>query len=93
MKVARIYTGKVMATTRHTSIVEAAAAMRRYAVGSLLVLESTAPGSKPVGIVTDRDIALEGFASELSEAVGGARRGRGCAQGRGEARGRRPRRR
>jgi predicted transcriptional regulator len=64
MKVERIYTRRVMATTRHTPIVEAAAAMRRYGVGSLLVLEDESPSSKPVGIVTDRDLAMEGFTAE-----------------------------
>src|SRR4051794_20292003 len=63
MKVDRVYTRKVMATTRSASIAEAAAAMRRYRVGSLLVLEDGSDG-RPVGIVTDRDLALEGFAAE-----------------------------
>ncbi|HXS53101.1 MAG TPA: CBS domain-containing protein [Usitatibacter sp.] len=67
MKVERVYTARIMATTRHAPIIEAAAAMRRYGVGSLLVLEGSAPSSKAVGIVTDRDLALEGFASESSE--------------------------
>jgi CBS domain-containing protein len=63
MKVDRVYTRKVMATTRSASIAEAAAAMRRYRVGSLLVLEDGSDG-RPVGIVSDRDLALEGFAAE-----------------------------
>jgi CBS domain-containing protein len=63
MKVDRVYTRKVMATTRSASLAEAAAAMRRYRVGSLLVLEDGG-GGHPVGIVTDRDLALEGFAAE-----------------------------
>jgi len=63
MKVDRVYTRKVMATTRSTSLAEAAAAMRRYGVGSLLVMEDGGAG-RPVGIVTDRDLALEGFAAE-----------------------------
>ena len=64
MKVDRVFTRKVMATTRSTSIAEAAAAMRRYGVGTLLVLEDGAGSQDPVGIVTDRDLALEGFASD-----------------------------
>ena len=64
MRVDRVFTRKVMATTRSTPIAEAAAAMRRYGVGTLLVLEDGAGAQEPVGIVTDRDLALEGFASD-----------------------------
>lgn len=62
MKVERVYTPTVLATRRSAPIAEAAAAMRRFNVGSLLVMEDGAGG--PVGIVTDRDLALQGFASE-----------------------------
>jgi len=64
MKVERIYTRRVLATTRTAPIFEAAAAMRRFQVGSLLVMGGEGPDAMPVGIVTDRDIALQGFASE-----------------------------
>jgi len=64
MKVERIFTRRVVATTRRTLIVEAAATMRRYGVGSLLVVEDESPGSRPIGIVTDRDLAMEGFTAE-----------------------------
>lgn len=65
MKVERVYTRQVLATTRAASIVEAAAAMRRFKVGALLVMDDADTATpKPVGIVTDRDLALEGFASE-----------------------------
>ena len=65
MKIERVYTRKVLATTRSASISEAAAAMRRFRVGALLVMEDGSSGSgAPVGIITDRDLALEGFASE-----------------------------
>jgi CBS domain-containing protein len=66
MKVERIYTRKVFATTRNASIAEAAAAMRRFQVGSLLVMDDDNRHGTPVGIVTDRDIALQGFASEAT---------------------------
>ena len=67
MKVERIYTRRVISTTRCTPIIEAAAAMRRFGVGSLLVLEDGTCGAKPVGIVTDRDLAMEGFTAESFE--------------------------
>ena len=65
MKIDRVYTRHVMATTRSAPLAEAAAAMARFQVGTLLVLEDSGRG-KPVGIVTDRDLALQGFASESS---------------------------
>ncbi len=65
MKIERVYTRKVLATTRSASISEAAAAMRRFRVGALLVMDGgAASAASPVGIVTDRDLALAGFASE-----------------------------
>jgi CBS domain-containing protein len=66
MKIERLYTRRIMATRRSASIAEAAATMQRFSVGSLLVMEDGA-GHKPVGIVTDRDLALQGFASESSQ--------------------------
>ncbi|HTP46577.1 MAG TPA: CBS domain-containing protein [Casimicrobiaceae bacterium] len=71
MKVERIYTRKVLATTRGASLAEAASAMQRFGVGSLLVMDDADSDGAPVGIVTDRDIALQGFASE-SSSVGSA---------------------
>lgn len=66
MKIARLYTRKVIATTRSAPIAEAAAAMHRFGVGTLLVMEDPPAVGPPVGIVTDRDIAIQGFASDSS---------------------------
>ena len=66
MKIARLYTRRLMATTRSAPIAEAAAAMQRFQVGSLLVMEDPPAVGPPVGIITDRDIAVQGFASESS---------------------------
>jgi CBS domain-containing protein len=66
MKIARLYTRKVMATTRSAHLAEAAAAMQRFGVGMLLVMEDPPEVGRPIGIVTDRDLALQGFASESS---------------------------
>src|SRR4051812_11514614 len=63
MKVSRLFTRTAIATRRSAPIAEAAAAMRRFNVGMLLVMEDSGRG-QPVGIVTDRDLALQGFASE-----------------------------
>jgi CBS domain-containing protein len=66
MKVGRIFTRSVLATTRGASLAEAASAMQRFQVGCLVVMDEANPEGMPVGIVTDRDIALQGFASESS---------------------------
>ena len=66
MKIARLYTRRIMATTRSAPIAEAAAAMQRFHVGTLLVMEDPPAVGPPIGIVTDRDLALQGFASESS---------------------------
>ena len=64
MKIARLFSRRIMATTRSAQMAEAAAAMHRYPVGTLLVMEDPPAIGPPVGIVTDRDLALQGFASE-----------------------------
>jgi CBS domain-containing protein len=66
MKIERLYTRRIVATRRSAPIAEAAAAMQRYEVGSLLVMEDPPGAGEPVGIVTDRDLAIQGFASESS---------------------------
>ena len=66
MKISRLFSRRIMATTRSAQIAEAAAAMRRFQVGTLLVMEDPPAIGPPVGIVTDRDLALQGFASESS---------------------------
>ncbi|BBA33763.1 CBS domain protein [Methylocaldum marinum] len=47
------------------AIVEAAKLMREFHVGSAVVVEDSAEGAKPVGIVTDRDLVVEILAAEL----------------------------
>jgi predicted transcriptional regulator len=65
LRIDRLYTRNALATTRSASIPEAAAAMRHFRVGMLVVMDdSGASARRPVGIVTDRDLAMEGFAAE-----------------------------
>jgi CBS domain-containing protein len=71
MKVDRVFTRHVLATTRSAMLAEAAAAMSRYKVGALLVMDEDGPDRGPVGIVTDRDLAMRGFAS-IDATVGSA---------------------
>ena len=55
-----------MGTTRSAQLAEAAAAMRSFQVGTLLVMEDPPAFGPPVGIVTDRDLALQGFATQAT---------------------------
>ena len=66
MRIDRVFTRHVLATTRSASLAEAAAAMKRFHVGALLVMEDGGAPTGPIGIVTDRDIAVNGFASEAT---------------------------
>lgn len=59
MKIDRIYTRNALATTCTAPLAEAAAAMSRHRVGTLLVTEDESANGRAVGIVTDRDIALQ----------------------------------
>jgi len=50
---------------KEDSIIEAAKLMREFHVGSAVVVEDSAAGAKPVGIITDRDLVIEILAAEL----------------------------
>jgi CBS domain-containing protein len=58
MKLGHICEADVVTTFAETSVVDAAAEMRRTQVGALVVVEERNSGTWPVGIVTDRDIAV-----------------------------------
>lgn len=72
MRIDRLYTRNALATTYGASLAEAAAAMHRYRVGSLLVMRDDQPESPAVGVVTDRDLALYRLAAGDQATVGGA---------------------
>lgn len=60
---------KTVATvTKESTVAEAAALMRKHHVGALVMVDdgNGAGGMKPVGIVTDRDIAIEVVAAGLA---------------------------
>jgi len=58
MKLGHICETDVVTTTAATSLADAAAEMRRTQVGALVVVEQRNNAAWPVGIVTDRDIAV-----------------------------------
>ena len=64
MSVAEICNREVVTAEKHTSIAEAAKIMRRTHTGSLVIVDSDAAKSKPVGIITDRDLVIEVIARD-----------------------------
>jgi CBS domain-containing protein len=68
MGIGDICTRNVMTIGRDATIAQAAARMRQYGVGDLLVVERMNGGRLPVGIVTDRDVTVEVIALELDPA-------------------------
>jgi len=56
---------EVVFATRSMSIPDAAQLMRQYHVGDLVVVDETNGKRVPVGVVTDRDIAIEIIAKSL----------------------------
>ena len=65
MKIDRLYTRNGVGTSRETSIAEAAAMMRKFHVGTLLVMGEAPEQETVCGIVTDRDIVLQAVADAL----------------------------
>ena len=62
------YCVKTVATvTKDSTVAEAAALMRKHHVGALVIVDdgNGTGGRKPVGMVTDRDIAIEVVAAGL----------------------------
>jgi CBS domain-containing protein len=68
MGLSEICNRSVVVTPRDTSVEAAARLMREHHVGSLVVVDETARGRKPVGILTDRDIAIEVVAAGVAPA-------------------------
>ena len=68
MGVGEICKRSVVVTPAKTSVQEASRLMRENHVGSLVVVEETARGARPVGIVTDRDVVIEVVAAGVAPA-------------------------
>jgi CBS domain-containing protein len=70
MTVGELCNREVIVTTPDTTVAEAARLMRRFHVGSLVIIDETESGRFPVGLVTDRDIVVEVIAAAIDpEAV------------------------
>jgi CBS domain-containing protein len=59
MSIGELCNRNVVIVDRAESVREAARLMREYHVGDVVVVEETAGGKNPVGILTDRDIVIE----------------------------------
>ncbi|HET9471414.1 MAG TPA: CBS domain-containing protein [Usitatibacter sp.] len=65
MKVERVYTREVVATSRSATLAEAARTMRKFHVGTLVVVDGASGRQEVAGIVTDRDLVVQGLAEGL----------------------------
>ncbi len=65
MTVDRVYTRKIVGTTRSASLAEAAELMRTHHVGALLVTNDPPDESNAIGFVTDRDVVVQAVAKGL----------------------------
>ena len=66
MTIREICNRQVVIADRGLSVAETAKLMRRYHVGDVVVVEEIEGRRRPVGIITDRDIAVEVVAAGLS---------------------------
>ena len=68
MSIGKFCNRNVVCATRSTTIAAAAALMRKSHVGNVVLVDESAGGRRPVGIVTDRDIVIEVVAAGLDPA-------------------------
>jgi len=59
----------VVTAEQSTNLTQAAKMMRRYGVGDLVITRFDGLGTKPIGIITDRDIVVHAIACGLDPAA------------------------
>ena len=64
-KIGNSYVKTVATVTANSTVAEAAELMRRHHVGALVMVDDANGSRKPLGMVTDRDIAIEVVAAGL----------------------------
>ncbi len=69
MSLGEICNRSVVVTSAKTSVEEASRLMREHHVGSLVVVEESARGRRPIGIITDRDVVVEVVAAAVAPAT------------------------
>lgn len=67
MRAADIGTRRVIQLNESSSVKDTACTMRQHDVGCVVVTKNTLLGALPVGIVTDRDLAIRFLSSEDGE--------------------------
>jgi CBS domain-containing protein len=65
MSISKLCSRKVVCATPTTTVAEAAEMMRHHHIGNVVVVDSRDGTSRPLGIVTDRDIVIEVVAPGL----------------------------
>lgn len=66
MKVGSLCVRETVLVEKGDSLLAAAKLMHNYHVGALVVVETLGQKNRPVGIITDRDIVMDGVAQERS---------------------------
>lgn len=65
MAVGEVCSREVVCITRNESVGDAARLMREHHIGSVVVVDRASRGAVPVGMITDRDIAVGAVAPRL----------------------------
>jgi predicted transcriptional regulator len=66
MRVDNLCNRNAIVAEQNTNVLRAAELMREHHVGSLVIIDSSSNGRKPIGIVSDRDIVIEVLAKGIS---------------------------
>ena len=69
MTIGKLCNREVVYAARDATVQSAARLMRHYHVGTVVVVDETHGGRRPIGIVTDRDIVVEVCAVDLNPNV------------------------
>jgi len=65
MTVGKFCTREVVVASKDSTIIEVAQLMRQHHVGDVIIVDSSGDQTKPIGIITDRDIVIELIACEV----------------------------
>jgi len=65
MNVGKICSRETVVAEASDSLLETAKLMRRYHVGSLIIISKENGGVRPEGIITDRDIVIQAISEEI----------------------------